>query len=68
MDSNYGVIEFIKAPILDKATKKALVEFKQKYDAYKDKCADVNIYVTKQTSVMGLVNAIVWTEKFYWLS
>lgn len=43
MAFNYGVIGFIKAPILDKLPKKALVEFKQEYHVYKEKCADVSM-------------------------
>jgi len=42
MASNYGVIGFINPPTLSSVTKAALVQFKQEYEVYKEKCADVN--------------------------
>ena len=42
MASNYGVIGFVKPPILSAVTKAALVKFKEEFDVYKEKCLDVN--------------------------
>ena len=42
MASNYGVIGFVKPPTLTAVTKAALVKFKEEFDVYKEKCADVN--------------------------
>ena len=42
MASNYGVIGFVKPPILSAVTKCALIKFKEEYDVYVEKCADVN--------------------------
>lgn len=42
MASNYGVIGFLKPPTLIAVTKAELVKFKEEYDVYIEKCADVN--------------------------
>ena len=42
MASNYGIIGFVKPPTLSSVTKAALVKFKEEYEVYKEKCADVN--------------------------
>ena len=42
MASNYGVIGFVKSPTLSSVTKSALIKFKEEYEVYQEKCADVN--------------------------
>ena len=42
MASNYGVIGFVKSPTLSSVTKASLIKFKEEYEVYKEKCADVN--------------------------
>lgn len=53
MASNYGLISFFKALLLQDVTQPYLIRFKTEYTAYKDKVTDINqsIYAENQLPV-----------------
>ena len=52
MASNYGVIGFVKPPVLSSVTKSALMKFKEEYEVYKEKCADINKSRSADTKIV----------------
>lgn len=52
MASNYGVFGFVKPPTLASVNKAALVKFKEEFDVYKEKCADVDKSRTSENKIV----------------